>query len=86
MGWISGAKGDKMNDEKNTNPLHGITLAKMLEELEAEYGFEELGNLINVKCFNMNPSIKSCLTFFRKTDWARAKLQKLYLEFLENES
>jgi len=73
-----------MNDQKNPNPLHGVTLAIMLETLEAKYGFEELSYLINVKCFQINPSISSCLKFFRKTDWARAKLQKLYLESLKD--
>lgn len=74
-----------MNERKNTNPLHGITLAIMLETLESKYGFEELGRRINVKCFTMNPSISSCLKFFRKTDWARDKLQKLYLQSISNE-
>jgi len=73
-----------MDQQNKTNPLHGITLAIMLETLEAEYGFEELGKLINVKCFTMNPSISSCLKFFRKTDWARDKLQKLYLQSILN--
>jgi len=74
-----------MSNEKQTNPLHGITLAIMLESLEGKYGFEELERRINVKCFTLNPSISSCLKFFRKTDWAREKLQKLYLDSLKDE-
>jgi uncharacterized protein (DUF2132 family) len=61
------------------NPLHGIKLVDILEFLVEKYGWEELGKRINIKCFTSNPSIKSSLTFLRKTDWARAKVEKLYL-------
>jgi uncharacterized protein (DUF2132 family) len=64
------------------NPLHGITLKKILEDLEGFYGFDTLGELINIKCFNDNPSIKSSLTFLRKTDWARKKVEELYIKTL----
>lgn len=71
------------NDEKPktqaNNPLHGITLADILDFLVAKYGWEKLGYMINIKCFNENPSIKSSLTFLRKTAWAREKVEKLYL-------
>lgn len=70
-----------MNEHKN-NPMHGVKLQQILEELEARYGWELLGQLINVNCFNFDPSIKSCLKFFRKTPWARAKVEALYLEML----
>ncbi len=70
--------------EKNTsnNPLHGITLKKILEDLEDFYGFDTLGELIKIKCFNENPSIKSSLTFLRKTEWARKKVEELYIRTL----
>jgi uncharacterized protein (DUF2132 family) len=62
------------------NALHGITLHQMLEQLEQYYGFDRLGELIKIKCFTDNPSIKSSLTFLRKTDWARKKVEELYLK------
>ncbi len=61
------------------NPLHGITLEKMLIQLEAHYGWEGLGDRIRINCFTFNPSIKSSLSFLRKTPWARAKVEELYL-------
>ncbi|WP_438967261.1 VF530 family DNA-binding protein [Flavobacterium sp.] len=64
----------------NNNPLHGITLADILEKLVAEYGFETLGEKINIRCFTHNPTIKSSLTFLRKTPWAREKVEQLYLK------
>jgi uncharacterized protein (DUF2132 family) len=66
------------NDQSN-NPLHGVKLADMLELLVAEYGWEELGMRINIRCFNYDPSIKSSLAFLRKTPWAREKVERLYL-------
>ncbi len=65
--------------EQPNNPLHGITLAMMVEYLVDYYGWDELGYLINIDCFNINPSIKSSLKFLRRTPWARAKVEKLYL-------
>lgn len=67
---------------ENKNPLHGITLQKMLEQLVAYYGFDTLGELIKIKCFKVNPTIKSSLTFLRKTDWARTKVEDLFLKTL----
>jgi uncharacterized protein (DUF2132 family) len=64
------------------NPLHGITLQKMLEQLVSHYGFDTLGELIKIKCFTINPTLKSSLTFLRKTDWARAKVEELYIKTL----
>lgn len=61
------------------NPLHGITLKKMLQDLEARYGWEYMGNQIPIRCFTHNPSLSSSLKFLRKTPWARAKVEKLYL-------
>lgn len=67
-----------MSNQVN-NPLHGITLQKIVEQLVAFYGFDTLGELIKINCFTDNPSIKSSITFLRKTDWARKKVEELYL-------
>jgi uncharacterized protein (DUF2132 family) len=64
------------------NPLHGIILKKMLEDLVDYYGFDTLGELIRIRCFNYDPSIKSSLAFLRKTDWARKKVEQLYIKTL----
>lgn len=72
-----------MENKQQNNPLHGITLQKILEDLVAFYGFDTLGELIKIKCFTENPSIKSSLTFLRKTDWARTKVENLYIRSLE---
>ena len=69
-----------MQDDKN--PLHGITLANILDTLVEKYGWEELGSRINIRCFNHDPSIKSSLKFLRRTPWAREKVEKLYVNLL----
>jgi uncharacterized protein (DUF2132 family) len=66
------------------DPLHGITLEKIVTELVDLYGFEHLGYLIPVNCFNSDPSIKSSLTFLRKTPWARKKVEDLYVDKILN--
>lgn len=71
-----------MENKQANNPLHGITLQKMLEQLVDFYGFDTLRELIKIKCFNVDPSIKSSLTFLRKTDWARTKVEQLYIKTL----
>jgi uncharacterized protein (DUF2132 family) len=71
-----------MENQKSKDPLHGITLQKILEKLVDYYGFDTLGELISIKCFTENPSIKSSLTFLRKTDWARKKVEQLYIKSL----
>lgn len=71
-----------MEKHKSQDPLHGITLQKIVEKLADHYGFDTLGQLISIKCFNENPSVKSSLTFLRKTDWARKKVEELYLNSL----
>ena len=68
--------------EKSKDKLHGITLIKMVEDLVAFYGFDTLGELINIKCFKDNPTVKSSLSFLRKTDWARTKVENLYVKTL----
>jgi uncharacterized protein (DUF2132 family) len=64
------------------NPLHGITLERMVTELQAHYGWEMLGRIIPINCFNWQPSLKSSLTFLRRTPWARQKVEQLYLDSL----
>jgi uncharacterized protein (DUF2132 family) len=68
-----------MEKPQSKDPLHGITLQKIMEQLVNYYGFDTLGELIKIKCFTDNPSIKSSLTFLRKTDWARKKVEELYV-------
>jgi len=62
------------------NLLHGITLEKMVTALSEHYGWKELGNLIKIRCFTYDPSVKSSLKFIRKTYWARLKVEKLYIK------
>ena len=71
--------------EQVNNPLHGKTLESVLNALVDHYGWEQLGYKINIRCFNENPSIKSSLTFLRKTEWARKKVEELYLEVFYNQ-
>ena len=66
------------------NPLHGVTLETMLTELVAHFGWAELGARVQINSFNTDPSIRSSLTFLRKTPWARAKVESLYL-FMQRE-
>jgi len=61
------------------DPLHGITLERILRELEARFGWAALGERIPIRCFTHDPSLRSSLTFLRKTPWARAKVEQLYL-------
>ena len=68
-----------MNQSQPNNPLHGITLKAILEYLVAEYGWERLSERISIDSFRNDPSINSSLKFLRKTDWARAKVERLYL-------
>lgn len=73
----------KKNMQQPKDPLHGKRLDAILEELVEYYqGFEKLGEQINIKCFTDNPSINSSLKFLRKTDWARTKVESLYLFML----
>jgi len=72
-----------MEKQTSNDPLHGVTLKAILEKLVDFYGFDTLGELIKIKCFTENPSIKSSLTFLRKTDWARKKVEELYVQSLK---
>ena len=69
-----------MPPEQPRNPLHGITLEQIVTELVAHYGWPELGTQVRIKCFTTDPSVGSSLKFLRKTPWARAKVEALYLE------
>ena len=70
-----------MNDFDKNNPLNGITLETMLNQLVDFYGWEKLGKHISINCFKIDPSIQSSLKFLRKTKWARDKLENFYLHY-----
>jgi uncharacterized protein (DUF2132 family) len=74
-----------MTQEHPNDPLHGVTLAMILDYLVGEIGWEALSRAIPIRCFTIDPSIKSSLTFLRKTPWARAKVESLYLELIESD-
>jgi uncharacterized protein (DUF2132 family) len=63
------------------DPLHGVTLERLLTELVEEFGWEELGHRVPVRCFLFDPSVKSSLTFLRKTPWARTKIEQIYIDW-----
>jgi uncharacterized protein (DUF2132 family) len=69
-----------MVNQQSKDPLHGKTLEMIVTHLVEMYGWEELGNRIRINCFRDNPSIKSSLTFLRKTEWARKKVEELYVD------
>ncbi|NOQ42140.1 MAG: DNA-binding protein VF530 [Desulfuromusa sp.] len=68
-----------MSEPQNNDPLHGITLKQILNSLVEYYGWEELGEHIDLRCFTNNPSINSSLKFLRRTSWARKKVEDFYL-------
>jgi uncharacterized protein (DUF2132 family) len=72
-----------MPEQQPNNPLHGVTLKAILEHLVNVYGWKELGDRIRINSFNHDPSIKSSLTFLRKTPWAREKVERLYIKSLK---
>jgi len=69
-----------MSHPRSKDPLHGITLEKILTELVERHGWEEMGHRISIRCFQFDPSIKSSLAFLRKTPWARAKVEQWYVQ------
>jgi len=69
-----------LSKEQPNNPLHGIKLETIVTKLQQHYGWKELGFLIDINCFNNDPSVKSSLKFLRRTPWARKKVEKLYLD------
>ena len=75
-----------MSNEQPNNPLHGVTLAQVLTKLHEHYGWDGLAERININCFKSDPSIKSSLKFLRKTEWAREKVEELYVSTLEKHS
>lgn len=70
----------KTPQNQPNNPLHGVKLAEILDFLVDEYGWDELGDLVDINCFQNNPSVKSSLKFLRKFPWARTKVENLYLK------
>ena len=70
-------------EKQTNNPLHGVKIKAILEHMVAVYGWDELGDRIRINSFNTNPSIKSSLTFLRKTPWAREKVERLYIKSLK---
>ena len=68
-----------MEHRPHRDPLHGVTLERVVTELHARYGWEELGEVIPIRCFTHNPSVSSSLKFLRKTPWARARVEDLYV-------
>jgi hypothetical protein len=72
-------------EEQLKNPFHGVKLVQVLERLVAHYGWEFLGERVNIRCFTNNPSMKSSLGFLRRTAWAREHVEDIYLEMLEEE-
>lgn len=67
------------------NPLHGVKLEQIINDLVSYYGWEHLGTRITIRCFTHDPSVKSSLKFLRRTPWARTKVEALYLEVLEKQ-
>ena len=74
-----------MSEEQKNNPLHGVTLEKMVVELEEYYSWQQLAMHININCFKSDPSVKSSLKFLRKNPWARSKVERLYLSTFDDD-
>ena len=75
-----------MTTEQPNNPLHGLTLEHIVTKLQEHYGWDGLANRININCFKKDQSIKSTLKFLRKTQWARDKVESLYLATFQKKS
>ena len=74
-----------MPHSPSNDPLHGVTLERILTDLVEKYGWAELGDQVPVRCFQFDPSIKSSLTFLRKTPWARTKVEQIYVRWKRRE-
>lgn len=74
----------KMTESKD--PLHGKTLEMIINHLVQYYGWDHMGTKINIRCFNEDPSVKSSLTFLRKTPWARKKVEEMYINLIEKQN
>jgi uncharacterized protein (DUF2132 family) len=72
---------ENLPGDQSNNPLHGVKLIHILDFLVEELGWERLGEEVKINCFNNNPTIKSSLKFLRRTPWARAKVEELYLKY-----
>jgi len=68
-------------EPRSNDPLHGVTLERVVTELSAHYGWAELGERVPVRCFLFDPSVKSSLTFLRKTPWARARVEEMWVRW-----
>lgn len=68
-----------MSQEQPNNPLHGVTLEQIVTELQQKLGWEQMGKVVDIRCFNHEPSVKSSLKFLRRTPWAREKVERLYI-------
>lgn len=73
-----------MNHSSSKDPLHGVTLERIVTELSEHFGWIELGDRVPIRCFQFDPSVKSSLTFLRKTPWARAKVEAIYVEWKQS--
>ncbi len=73
-----------MSGQQQKDPLHGVTLEMILTRLVEHHGWEKLGQIIEIRCFNNDPSIKSSLHFLRRTPWARTKVEDLYVKYRRN--
>ncbi len=71
-------------ESQPNNPLHGIKLEQIINDLVAHYGWEYMGTIIRIKCFTDNPTVKSSLKFLRRMPWARTKVENMYLKMLNN--
>ena len=75
-----------MDDAHQNNPLHGVTLERLLTELVEELGWERMGRRVRIDCFLSEPSVSSSLKFLRKTPWARTKVEAMYLDMLDRKT
>lgn len=75
---------NNMTEQKPRDPLHGITLETILTQLVEHHGWEKMGQIIKIRCFTNDPSIKSSLQFLRRTPWARSKVEELYMKYQRN--
>jgi uncharacterized protein (DUF2132 family) len=75
-----------MSGGQLNNPLHGLTLARVVTKLVAHFGWDGMAQRIDINCFKSNPSVKSSLKFLRKTQWARSRVEKLYISTFANQS
>ncbi len=75
-----------MNNEQPENPLHGVTLEKVVTRLVDHYGWDGLAQRVDINCFKSDPSIKSSLKFLRRTEWARKKVESLYISTFQKKS